>query len=408
MSLAIRPRHAATLAVWVLLLTHGAAAQRPVSVLGRLLDAGNNHPVEGATVDLTDREGAGVTDSLGTFRIEAVPPGQHVLRVRHVAYGVHLHDVDVPAGANLRIELRLSPQALELEPIEVEATRRPRAEGSNVVTRQQIESLAGRARHIGDIVRMQIPGAVVSESTGGYLCLEFRGGSSSRTTGCNYPLVVVDGLSIAEAGRFLRDLPITDIERIEFIPASQGAARYGLGATYGVLVIETRRTGLRVEQPVRERARYPAYAWSSEPGGHPLLRAFFGAGLGTVAGTALGLTFIGCFPGQPAAGGTCIREAGPGAGLAALGLPLAGSALGSRLWGATDWSRGKLLPSLVMSLFPAALGYGMYVEGVKADFNGERTLGAVLVVVGTPLVATLADHLFRARRRMPADSLTLR
>jgi Carboxypeptidase regulatory-like domain/TonB-dependent Receptor Plug Domain len=408
MSFLMRPLQAAWIPSLFLLLATGAAAQQPVAIAGRLIDIGTGRPIEGAAVNLVDRESGSITDSLGAFRLVGVPPGAHVLRVSHLAYGVHTRDVNVLPGRDLRLELRLSPQALELEPIEVEAIRRPRPEGANVVTREQIERLAGRARHIGDIVRMQIPGAVVSEATGGYLCIEFRGGASSRTTGCNYPLVVVDGLPVAEAGRFLRDLPITDIERIEFVPASQGSARYGLGATYGVLVIETRRTGLRAEQPVHRSSRYPAYDWASEPGHHPVRRTFLGAGLGTIAGTALGLAFIGCFPGQPAAGGTCIREAGSGAGLAALGLPIAGSAIASRVWGATAASRGRLLPNLAMSLFPAALGYGMYVEGVKSDFNGERALGAGLVIVGTPLVATLADHLFRSRKHAPGDSLILR
>ena len=86
--------------------------------------------------------------------------------------------------------------------------------------------MMGKARNIGDLVTRYIPGASATESIGGYLCLEFRGARNSRTSGCNYPLIVVDGLPIAEAGRFLRDLQLIDIEKIQFVPASEGTVRY--------------------------------------------------------------------------------------------------------------------------------------------------------------------------------------
>jgi hypothetical protein len=51
-----------------------------------------------------------------------------------------------------------------------------------------------------------------------------------------------------------------------------------------------------------------------------------------------------------------------------------------------------------MAVVPAALGYALYRQGTGSDFAGERRIGSVFVVVGTPLVSALADHLFRARR----------
>jgi len=378
------------------------SAQQTVAVAGRLLDAESGRPIEGATVDLLELGAGAVTDSLGSFRIQGVPPGEYVLRVRHLAYGVHVHAVDVPEDEDLSIELKLSPQALALEPLEVEVSGRPRAENTstNVITRVQIEKMIGRARNIGDVVTRYIPGARATEAIGGFLCLEFRGASGSRTTGCNYPLVVMDGLPVSEPARFLRDLQLQDLEKIEFVPASEGTVRYGREATYGVLVIETRHAAMAQDERPPEAPRYAGYAWSPEETAmrHGTLRTFSGAMVGGLGGTALGLAALGCFPGSSVVVSACVREAGAGEGLGALLLPVLGSVAGSRLLGATKESHGRLLLNAGLSLLPALLGYASYSDGVKQDFAGERAVGVGLVVLGVPLVATLSDYLFRSRR----------
>jgi hypothetical protein len=378
----------------------GSAAQHRVALVGRLLDADRSEAISGAVVELVELGLGVVTDEAGTFRIAGVAPGAYELRVRHIAYGMRSEMVDVPGGSDLAIELRLSQRALELEAIDVEVlrpTQGARAR-SNLITRPQIEALAGRARHIGDVVRTYIPGAASSESRGGYLCLEFRGARQSRTSGCNYPLVVMDGLPVPSPARFLRDLRLEDLERVEFVPSSEGGARYGLEATYGVLVLETRRSGLiQAARPV-EAPQYPNYPWVAEAGRHPTARSWGGATVGALVGTGIGLAAIGCFPGASGSGARCIEGAGVGAGLGAVAFPLVGSALGARFFGATDGSKGRILPSLAMTVLPALLGYAVYVEGVKSGFDGELWLGGGLVVVGMPLVSTLADHLFRRPR----------
>ena len=382
-------------------LVSGVAAQpAPVAVIGHLYDLDDGLPIEGAVVALADMSASGVTDALGAFRLPGVPPGTHVLQVRHIAYGTHEHGVEVAEGADLSLELRLSRRALELEPLDVEIARRPRTQStrSNVVTRQQIASVEGRARHIGDVVRTFIPGATVTEMRGGFLCLEFRGASGSRTTGCNFPLVILDGLPVTDAYHFLRDLQVQDLERIEFIPASQGAARYGIGGTYGALVIETRRSGIVEATPRAAPRSYLAYDWAQERGGHPTRRSLVGGTLGSVVGTGVALLAIGCFPGASDATGPCIYDTGTAAGVGAVALPLVGAVLGARRMGGTPGSRGRLLPSIGMTALPATLGFALYRQGVASDFAGERLIGGVLVLLGTPLVSTLADRLFRARR----------
>lgn len=378
----------------------GAAGQEPVSILGRVYDAATGAPIEGAVVELAGSGFGAVTNAEGAFRLRGVLPGAHRIQVRHLAYGTLGQDVEVPPDKDLALELRLSAQALELEPIDVEVLRpvETATTRSNVITRDQIEEVAGRVRHIGDLVRARIPGATVSESRGGYLCLEFRGARNSRTTGCNFPRIILDGLPVTDPARFLRDLQVEDLERVEFIPASEAGARYGMETTYGVLLIETRRSGLAESLREPEAPRYLAYQWSREEGGHPTLRSLGGATLGGVLGTVAGLAALGCTPGSDSSGTACVRDAGTGRGTAAALLPLLGSSLGARAFGVTPGSRGRLLPSLAVTALPALMGYAVYSESAKSDFRGQMWLGTGLVLVATPLVATLADKLFRNAR----------
>jgi len=215
---------------------------------------------------------------------------------------------------------------------------------------------------------------------------------------CNFPLVVVDGLPIQSPARFLRDLQVDDLERVEFIPSSEGGARYGMGATYGVLVIETRRTAMGASAERAQPTGYLAYRWEEEPSGHPSARAFAGALLGSLGGTALGLVALECLPGSGRSGAGCVEARGVAWGLSATALPLVGAVVGARLLGATERSNGRLVPMLVTGVLPAALGYAVYVEGSKSGFAGQSLLGGVLVTVATPLVTTVADYVFRSLR----------
>jgi hypothetical protein len=379
----------------------GLHAQGRVRISGHLADATSGAPIAGAAIDILEPGLQAVTDSTGRFDFAAVPAGAWLLRVRHLAYGERTDSLRVRGDRDVILELRLSERALELEPIEVEAVARPRAAGSRayLVTRAQIEQVLPRARHVGDVVRTYIPGASVIEARGGLICIEFRGARGGRTSGCNFPMVVVDGIPIPSPAQFFRDTPVEDLERIEFVPASEGAARFGLGASYGALLIETRRSGVSGRRTPVQPPRFAAWDWSVEAERHPWRRTFISSLGGTAAGTALALAALRCFPGTAAAGGRCVADHRKAESLAALALPLAGAVAGARIFGVTETSTGRLVPLAVGTAVPLTLGLAMYVEGVHSDFRGSRRIGGALVLVGTPLVATLIDGIFRRFRQ---------
>ena len=55
------------------------------------------------------------------FRFEVVPEGAHILLVEHLAYGDQSREIAVNPGEDLRLDVRLAPRTIELEPLVVEA-----------------------------------------------------------------------------------------------------------------------------------------------------------------------------------------------------------------------------------------------------------------------------------------------
>ncbi len=380
------------------LLGPAALAGQRATLAGRVLDAEARTPVEAATVTLLPTGRETVTDADGYFRFARVGAGRVALRVQHLAYGIHRDSLEVAAGTETTIVLLVSRRAIELQPVRVIATSAGgSARRSNVITRDRIEALTPGARHLGDIIVASIPGSRLREYSTGDFCLEFRGGRGARfQAGCNTPLIVVDELPVSHPSDFLRDTPPAEIERIEYIPASEAGARYGVGSQYGVLVIQTRRAPRPASAAPAGATRYPGYAWPTGERAHPWVRAWTAATVGNAAGMAASLAAMGCLSGGIDVACVAAHQ-GPGA-YASLALPALGAAAGARLFGVTRGSAGRPLFAFLATAAPLVLGYAMYADGSRHGFSGSRRAGAILVLIGAPAAATAADALFRRRR----------
>lgn len=91
------------------------AAQEPVVLTGRVYGVGGA-PIEGAEV-LLGRIGSDTTDADGRFRLEGVPPGNHVMLVRRIGYLPNRVSVAVSLDgvppAEMEIFLAQAPWTLE-------------------------------------------------------------------------------------------------------------------------------------------------------------------------------------------------------------------------------------------------------------------------------------------------------
>ncbi len=104
------------------------AAQEAVDVAGTVVDDGTGGPIEGATVRLADASGSAretITGPDGAFAFAQVAPGTYTLAVRRLGYEILSAPLEVGSQAPPRLDVRLQPQAIPLDPLEVGVEGRP-------------------------------------------------------------------------------------------------------------------------------------------------------------------------------------------------------------------------------------------------------------------------------------------
>lgn len=396
-----------------------APGRSQVAVTGVVQDARTLQGVADVAVTVVGAGIAAPTGADGQFVLPDVPPGAWTLTIGHIAYGIHEQRFTVDADRPLDLRILLSPEAVELEAVVVEVESRQagreRAQGFSlqVVDREQILAALGSSRHLGDLIRQTVPGIRLRQASnlvGTEVCLEFRGASTLsllETRACSHPLVFMDGVAVTDPTTLYGMVGLQTLQRIQVVPPAEAGARYGTGALYGVILIETARPGregadgtsLPPLLPVRQGST--TWDWSTEAADHPRFRTFLASGAGSAVGLGLGI----------AAAGRCIAidekdqvvsECGFGgnalAVATAFALPALGGALGARWAGRTEASRGRFLPALLgagLALFP---GYAFSLSTVGSGSEAANLAGALFLVVGTPALVTVADGLFRNRR----------
>lgn len=119
--ISLRPSHRVPLLVVAaaLALFPARAIGQEGTIAGRLVDASTGAPVTSATISLTPSGRSTVTNARGNFRFTDVPPGEYDLEIRHIRYGTRTVSIEVFPGRTLTRTLRLTPEAIEVEPLEV-------------------------------------------------------------------------------------------------------------------------------------------------------------------------------------------------------------------------------------------------------------------------------------------------
>lgn len=378
------------------------------SVSGRVTDQATQAPVPDATVELSGR--ATVTDAQGFFRFDSVRAGLYAVRVRHLAYGDFLDQLRVGPGG-VQLQVTLSQTALELEPVIVdvrgreEREERERGTQRNVITRDQIVQSLGTAQNLATVLSRNIPGVRIKNTSGrmgGPTCIEFRSGRSlDDPMGCHDPVVFMDGVRVAYPRAIYPSLSLEDVQRLEVIPPGEAGVRYGTDSQYGVLLIETRTGQNRAETPRLERRGI--YDWTEEPDPYPWAKVFGTAFLTNAAGVALGTVMARrCLSFDGLAAHFLESECGSwgtaGARVGLIAVPVAAVTFGANSVGGSELSKGRLLQTAVGALIIGVPGYIMATGGEADAFPGADWVGGTLLLIGVPLVTTVADRLFRNLR----------
>lgn len=244
------------------------------SLQGIVIGMDDLGPLEGARVHL-ENVGAAVSDADGRFAFEDVPQGRHALRAEALGRRGVVDTVRIRPDRPLRLEVRLPPDAMELQGLTVEVfSRAGLAERADPftgtaldrLTPVEMDALRRRVRGIVDVVqRMGSPRIRITESgPQGFpvgFCIRWSRQIPSimrqqRGGGCPSMLIVVDGRPVGggpqDDGGSRHRLPASglaltmgpdDIESVSVLSPVQAQFRFGIDGGNGALVIETRNGG---------------------------------------------------------------------------------------------------------------------------------------------------------------------
>lgn len=245
MFVALPGRSHLPLAVTLSLLLTGLAfsevsAQQTGTVTG-IVTTTSGRPLATAQLSISTLGIGGLTTEAGRYLLQAVPVGQHQLRVDRLGYRSVTQTVDVEAGTTVVVDFRMEENAISLEQIIVTgvAAETPRSqvpftvERVNVAEMQRIPTPSVRG-----LLQGKLPGVKViqgSGQAGSEPSFQFRGPTS--ISGGQAPLIVIDGV-ITQGG--IADLNTQDIESMEVVKGAAAAALFGSRAQAGVLQITTK------------------------------------------------------------------------------------------------------------------------------------------------------------------------
>ncbi len=240
-------------------------AQSVGTVVGRVTDERSGVPLPNAQVYADNNVQRVVrTDNEGRYRLVELPPGARTITIRMIGYSNKSATVTVGAAQTATLNIALAVQPLDLDAVVVtgqggEISKRRIATTVDVVGREKIE--ASPAKRLDELLQTNLPSAQIrltSGQPGTTSIMRTRGVTSVSNN--STPVIYVDGVrmdnlntvaalglnvsgvrSQGAATSAIADLPIDNIDRIEFIPGGAATTLYGSDAANGVIQIFTKR-----------------------------------------------------------------------------------------------------------------------------------------------------------------------
>lgn len=97
-----------------------SAQQRPATISGIVTAVGTGEPLLGVQVVVTGTKIWGLTNADGIFQLQNVPPGKHIVEVRHASRAPLAFPVTLEPGQNLELAVRLETTSVPLPELVVE------------------------------------------------------------------------------------------------------------------------------------------------------------------------------------------------------------------------------------------------------------------------------------------------
>jgi len=223
---------------------------------GTLLSMDGDRPIASGTVELLRTGDAepvvrGVSDQNGRFQITAPEPGVYIVRgLAPFHHPMVDGPVELEADATVEVQFRLTPNPVQLGPLEVEVeARNPRLERAGFYQRER-QSLGHfiteedidrrNPMYVSDLLR-HLPRVEVRDGLPPSVVL--RGRPSFQSTAYCSPRVYVDGFPEHFSVSAVNAIPPHDVAAIEVYPSQHTVpAQFSGGLTgCGVILIWTRR-----------------------------------------------------------------------------------------------------------------------------------------------------------------------
>ena len=241
----------------LLLLPNLAWAQQG-TITGTITDQETGASLPGATVQILEEGMGAATNAEGSFRITGVPTGEYTVEASFVGYNARQRTVTVSEGETATVNFQLQPQTQELGEVVVtgqgsaiQTKRLPTS--STTVSAEEVASVStGR---IDQALQSQLKSTQIrlnSGQPGTTSLIKNRGPVSA--TGVTTPVIYVDGVRVdnqstgsnefistgGARSSSIADIPLENIERVEFLSGGAATTIYGSDAANGVLQIFTK------------------------------------------------------------------------------------------------------------------------------------------------------------------------
>jgi len=223
----------------LVLLPSWAIGQKTVT--GKVTDGDSGEPLVGATVIVVGTSSGAFTDESGSFSVEA-PADAESLLIRYTGYAEQTVAID---GSNINVSLKPGIELDEVVVIGYGRVKKDDATGSVESVKSDVFN-RGAITSPQDLLAGKVAGVQITPSTqpGGGAQIRIRGGSSLSAS--NNPLIVIDGVPIANddisgARNPLNLVNPNDIESFTVLKDASATAIYGSRASNGVIIITTKK-----------------------------------------------------------------------------------------------------------------------------------------------------------------------
>ncbi len=249
----------------VCMITFGQVLAQSQTISGTVLNAGDDQPVIGASVQVKGTSKGTITDVDGKFSIEAEP--EAILVVSFI--GMTTQEVAAKNG----VVINLSEDTKQLDEVMVvafgTATKKSFTGAASVVKADEITKR--QASNVTDALAGQVAGVQglsTSGQPGTTSSIRIRGIGSMASS--NAPLYVIDGIPANDDA--VSTLSNSDIESVTVLKDAASNALYGARGANGVILITTKRGNTRDAQ-IKIDAKWgvnqrgvPTYNVMTDPG----------------------------------------------------------------------------------------------------------------------------------------------